>query len=667
MKFRAGYKAGTVLLNGREYAVENHWLEAPEEFRDQLYRLGYKAKGEILAKNKGLVLLPELTVRKAGKINLAICMPHMVGGSETRILQMVQHFNHYNVYIYYIKEDVNGDLLNRYKACKNVISCACINREASLRKAFIKNNIDLVFFYGTTLPVIAMKGRPRPLFVLSINTDSYENAIRFAEVCNENVDEIVTVSPHIEKMLKKKVHSIKSIISGADPKRFYPRTEPKKDNIIRIGYLSRLIRHKGSEFIPLALAGIKNVEFWIAASEREGEMLRNVIAGCKRHNVKYKFFGFVSDPERLLRQIDMLVLMSNQEGLPMITIEAALCGTLIISTPVAGLPYVFRQGENIIFCKRNTRSLRNAIIKAIENPVWALQISRNARKFAENNLTVQRMAKDYETVFDGLIKKARKSTPVISLCRNGGGGDIIMSEPAVRKLKTMYPNARIVYECGDEFKHVVRALGWKRGFFTKNTDIAIKFYYDIPAPPHAIEQYMSQVGGRFSNEEDNLPRINISTKKQFEIGVHTTADCPEKCWNMERWAKLCEKLKIGGYDVYQIDNNKQTINNVKRKLSTNLGELIKLIPQFRLIITIDTITSHIAMATRTRAIVLWGGASSPELTGYKQQINIRSPMKCHCWKSVKQIVYKRADCPGGCIDAIQPEMVYRAVLKELPK
>ena len=139
----------------------------------------------------------------------------------------------------------------------------------------------------------------------------------------------------------------------------------------------------------------------------------------------------------------------------------------------------------------------------------------------------------------------------------------------------------------------------------------------------------------------------------------------------KRVTPVLEKLKGETTDQaierivgYQIDNGK-TINDLKHIKSPNLYEFMKTVPKFRLVISVDTITPHICVATDTNAIVLWGGASSPFLTGYSHLRNIITPSKCRCWVSVKQEEYKNPNCPKGCIDAIEVGTVYKAAMEEL--
>lgn len=70
----------------------------------------------------------------------------------------------------------------------------------------------------------------------------------------------------------------------------------------------------------------------------------------------------------LMRQSQILLMTSHQEGLPMAAIEAINHGMTVVATDIEGLHDVVRNGENGILCERSPHALAEALDGLIADP-----------------------------------------------------------------------------------------------------------------------------------------------------------------------------------------------------------------------------------------------------------------------------------------------------------
>lgn len=122
------------------------------------------------------------------------------------------------------------------------------------------------------------------------------------------------------------------------------------------------------EIFKYTYQAYENVEFWVLGT---GKLLEPVKQKCSSYNLPVKFLGDVPSAEMPSRYncIDVLVLPSINEGLPLVVVEALACGANVVGSKVGGIPEVigeensFEHGENFArnVANRITQMLRENI------------------------------------------------------------------------------------------------------------------------------------------------------------------------------------------------------------------------------------------------------------------------------------------------------------------
>jgi glycosyltransferase involved in cell wall biosynthesis len=169
-----------------------------------------------------------------------------------------------------------------------------------------------------------------------------------------------------------------------------------------IGYIGAFRPVKGvinlMQSVDLVLDRIPDAQFFIAGdgflrSRLESE-IRALPLGCSE---RVKLAGWVEHDNlpAFLNTSKLLVLPSFSEGVPLIVQEAMACGTIVLATPVGGVPDLIRDGRSGFITKDNDpRHLASNIVRALTHPNLA-EVSRAAREIIEREYTLSSVTQGY--------------------------------------------------------------------------------------------------------------------------------------------------------------------------------------------------------------------------------------------------------------------------------
>lgn len=105
---------------------------------------------------------------------------------------------------------------------------------------------------------------------------------------------------------------------------------------------------------------------------------------------------------KYLRQSNIYILMSNNEGLPISIIEAMRSELPIISTKVAGIPELVSNNYNGLLIEPNVFQLTE-LLNNIEKYDWEM-MGKNSRIRFENEFTFDKMREAYCNMLDSLFQ-----------------------------------------------------------------------------------------------------------------------------------------------------------------------------------------------------------------------------------------------------------------------
>jgi len=114
---------------------------------------------------------------------------------------------------------------------------------------------------------------------------------------------------------------------------------------------------------------------------------------------RVQILGYSNEVSDLLSAIDIFVLPSLSEGLPLALLEAAAAGRPLIATEVGGVPEIVDDGVNgLLVPPRDPKSLANAVQSLSHDPERRIKMGEAARKKVEANWSMTSVADAYLTL-----------------------------------------------------------------------------------------------------------------------------------------------------------------------------------------------------------------------------------------------------------------------------
>ncbi|MBP7009819.1 MAG: glycosyltransferase, partial [Kiritimatiellae bacterium] len=147
---------------------------------------------------------------------------------------------------------------------------------------------------------------------------------------------------------------IEVVPNGVDIERFRPAEMPtvRDGGTLVVVAVARLVEIKGLQHLIAALARIpadmrSQIRLRLCGTgPYEGELRRQVREAGLDEQVEFAGLIAYDEIPRQLRQSDVFVLPSLQEGLPLSLLEAMASGLPVVATAVGGIPGVVKDGVN---------------------------------------------------------------------------------------------------------------------------------------------------------------------------------------------------------------------------------------------------------------------------------------------------------------------------------
>ena len=217
------------------------------------------------------------------------------------------------------------------------------------------------------------------------------NELFFNRIAFKMIDKVIPITPWELDILnkyiedKEKITVIKNGMDGILFKKISNNNFREKYNIkekFLVLFFGRLNPTKGPEMLAKAAIEItkkrKDIAFvWIGPDEGKAEEVKSLIKNFNNMN----YFGPIRGKEKVAEMYqasDVYVLPSYREGLPLTLFEAMASGLPIIASPVNGVPYEMKEGENGFFVNYgDIEKLKEKILYLLDNKKLRDEISKN--------------------------------------------------------------------------------------------------------------------------------------------------------------------------------------------------------------------------------------------------------------------------------------------------
>lgn len=312
--------------------------------------------------------------------------------------------------------------------CQGRIDRAAVQQ---IRQLVRKYEIDVIHPHGYKADLYAYAAAFRnrvALLATSHNWPSKHWSMRayaaLDRLALRRFDAVVAVSEPVHARLRRwgvKKDQLTLIANGVDVERFQ-NAQPTLRNETRfasgalVGFVGRLVPDKGGAVLLHAakqvLAICPDTRFVFVGegpSRPDWDKLGSDL--CIAGNVV--FTGTRNDMPGVYASLDMLVLPSLIESMPMCLLEAMAASKPVIATEVGGIPQVITTDQTGLLVKPgDADGFAKAILSLIRQPDLADELGRNASIHIRKHFSAQAMSKAYVQRYEAIITKRMSGVPV---------------------------------------------------------------------------------------------------------------------------------------------------------------------------------------------------------------------------------------------------------------
>ncbi len=377
------------------------------------------------------------------KKNIAIVITRLdMGGAQKVALYIAENLDKskYNVYFItgtggylddYAKQ-IKGIELLFMKELKHPISP--LNDMAAffkLKGYFIKNKIDIVHTHSSKAGILGRLAAKTAGIKKIIHTihgfsfHEYQNIfthflyLTLEKITGGITDKLVAVGNDVvEYGLRKGVADkskyaviragidINKTQNAARSTRSYLGNYGLKQGIYTVGMIGNLKKQKNPEaFVKIAKQVLnldKNFQFAFAG---DGPLKEKVCAMVKQYGIedKTKFTGWIEEPEKFLKAVDIFLLTSLWEGLPCTIPQAIAAGKPCVVSNIAGNRELIRDGKTgFLYEPFDYKEAAEKIISLKNNPKESKKIAKAAFAEIKTEYDLKYMLKQYEIIYKNL-------------------------------------------------------------------------------------------------------------------------------------------------------------------------------------------------------------------------------------------------------------------------
>lgn len=193
------------------------------------------------------------------------------------------------------------------------------------------------------------------------------------------------------------------VLNGVDPLPAAPR--PARVQPPRIAMVARFEDPKEPGLLLRAMADAPGpFEIWFVgdgALRESAEMEARMLGLADR----VRFFGTCRNVPEILAQVDIFVLASRYEGLPMSILEAMRAGLPVVATGVGGVPEAVEDGRTGFLVPRGDASkLRERLLTLTANAELRRRMGAEGRRRFESDFSSKRMVQGTNTIYRNVLR-----------------------------------------------------------------------------------------------------------------------------------------------------------------------------------------------------------------------------------------------------------------------
>jgi glycosyltransferase involved in cell wall biosynthesis len=228
-------------------------------------------------------------------------------------------------------------------------------------------------------------------------------------------DCVIFVSDEVGEIIRKvqqgwffKTKQAVTILNGIDTNKFYcsRRTSIDPSQSLTVGLVARFRPQKRVDrWVEVAAVIHKrnpNIKFIMVGDGPDDEMLRQKIAELNLINI-IELRGKLNDTFSAYKEIDIFLLTSDFEGLPLALLEAMSCGCVPIVSNVGGIKQLDFTGIGHKFDEFDTNQIAEKINCYTKHPASYFEESGKAREFVIRNYSLTKQVNEIIKLYRELL------------------------------------------------------------------------------------------------------------------------------------------------------------------------------------------------------------------------------------------------------------------------
>jgi glycosyltransferase involved in cell wall biosynthesis len=126
---------------------------------------------------------------------------------------------------------------------------------------------------------------------------------------------------------------------------------------------------------------------------------------------KVTFAGVRKDMPEVYRSLDLFVLPSFAEGLPMVVLECMAAGRAVLATDVGAVSEVVKNGETgVLVASGDQEGLNRAMVELLRDGELRGRLAEGGRRLVRDNFSRERMAGRYLESYERLVSARRRKS-----------------------------------------------------------------------------------------------------------------------------------------------------------------------------------------------------------------------------------------------------------------
>jgi len=185
-----------------------------------------------------------------------------------------------------------------------------------------------------------------------------------------------------------------------------------KEDCKIIGQVSQIIPRKGLEYFIEMAKQIKSrnfkVKFMIIGNALPGgeeyeRYIKNEVIE-KGLSQDIIFTGFQSDVKRFISILDIFVLSSLSEALPLVLVESLALGKPVVATDVGGVKEVIINDETgFLVPPRDVKALVASVLRLLNESSMAEYLGKNGKELVYHNFTIRKQAEALLLIYKNIL------------------------------------------------------------------------------------------------------------------------------------------------------------------------------------------------------------------------------------------------------------------------